>query len=197
MDRFKKKLNGLKHGLKEFHTKKPQVEFFTALLTVPVLLTVIILNVNNLKGNNSNKDSEKNQTIVITQPGNPNTADKEPVVTIETCKEGIGKVTIVNPQENETVSDNPVNVDIKYEPGDYCNGVWSYRVNEGGWSNYDDRSISLYDLPNGSVKFELRVKGLTGSDEETLVRNFVYNGTKTTQTPSPSISPAPSPTPVN
>jgi hypothetical protein len=197
MEKFKQKLNNIKHGLKEFHTKKPQLEFFTALLTIPVLLTVIILNLNNLKGNNSNKDSENNQTIVITQPDNPDTTDKKPEVTNEACKEGIGEVTILNPEENETVSDNPVNVDIKYDPGDYCNSVWSYRVNGGGWSNYDDRSIALYDLPNGSVKLELRVKGLVGSDEETLVRNFIYNGAKTTVAPSPTISPVISPAPTN
>ena len=94
MNRFNKKLSIIKHGLKEFHTKKPHIEFFTALLTVPVLLTVIILNVNNLKGDDKKTDTltDKNQTIVITQPSSSNnTAEKEVIVTKEACEPGIGR----------------------------------------------------------------------------------------------------------
>lgn len=194
METIKKKLNSTKRGLKEFHTKKPQIEFFTALLTVPVLLTVIILNVNNLRSDNKDKETEKepekSQTIVITQPTNK-TETKEIIVTKEACVEGIGEISIAFPQEGESIKDNPVDVDIDYDAGDFCEVVWSYRINEGSWSSYDDRSIALYNLPNGEVKFDLRVKSVVNSDTENLTRTFNYNGASVTSTPTPTVSPTP------
>lgn len=175
----------LKKSIKEFHTKKPHIEFFTALLTIPVLLTVIILNLNNLKGNEE-KETPKNETIVITQTA---PEEKEVIVTKETCEPGIGDISIANPDENENVSDNPVMIDIDYDAGDFCVVVWSYRINGGAWSSYDDRSIALYNLSNGNIKLELRVKSVVGNTQKTLTRNFVYNGTQASVTPT--FTPAP------
>lgn len=195
MEVIKKKLTSTKRGLKEFHTKKPHIEFFTALLTVPVLLTVIILNVNNLRNENKDKETEKepekSQTIVITQPANNNTETKEVVVTKEACEPGIGEISIAFPEEGENVKDNPVDVDIDYDAGDYCEVVWSYRINGGNWSSYDDRSIALYNLPNGEIKFDLRVKSVVNSDTENLTRTFSYSGAPVTSTPTPTVSPTP------
>ena len=100
---------------------------------------MIVLNLNNLKSNN-NKDTSKNETIVITQ--GPAT-EKEVIITKVACKAGIGDISIASPEENETVSNNPVSVDINYDAGDFCAVVWSYRINGGAWSSYDDRSIAL------------------------------------------------------
>ncbi|MBI4097624.1 MAG: hypothetical protein HY426_01140 [Candidatus Levybacteria bacterium] len=172
----------MKKSIKEFHTKKPHIEFFTALLTIPVLLTVIILNLNNLKGSEE-KETPKNETIVITQSA---PQEKEVIVTKEACKAGIGDISISSPDENEEVKDNPIMVDIDYDAGEYCAAVWSYRVNNGGWSNYDDRSIALYNLPNGNIKLELRVKSVVGNSQKTLTRNFVYSGAQTSATPTPT-----------
>ncbi len=191
MEGFKQKMNSIKRGLKEFHTKKPHIEFFAALLTVPVLITVLLLNVNNLKGNSDKKESESNktQTIVVTQPSTEK--EKEVVVTKEVCKPGIGDITIASPDENDSMNDNPVNVDINYEANGYCNVVWSYRVNGGAWSSYDDRSIALYNLSNGNIKLDLRVKSVVNSDEQNLTRNFAYNGNTLDPTTTPSLTPAP------
>ncbi len=175
----------LKRSIKEFHTKKPHIEFFTALLTIPVLLTVIILNLNNLKGDEG-KETPKNETIVITQPV---PQEKEVIVTKEACKEGIGNISIDNPGEGDEVKDNPIMVDVSYQPNGYCEVVWSYRINGGSWSSYDDRSIALYNLSNGNVKFELRVKSVVNSDQKTLTRNFAYSGAQASPTPQTSISP--------
>jgi len=185
----------IKKNLKEFHTKKPYIEFFTALLTVPVLLTVIFLNVNNIRGSNTKpaetKPDEK-QTIVITQPESKNTTEKEIVVTKEACEPGIGDVSIVSPEEGENLSDNPVFVDIDYNANGKCNIVWSYRINNGDWSNFDDRSIALYNLESGDVKMELRVKSVVNSDTDTLTRRFIYSGiTNISPSNSASITPAP------
>lgn len=206
MDLIKKKLISTKRGLKEIHTKKPQIEFFTALLTIPVLLTVIILNINNLKGNSNNKaETEKPQTIVITQPsdsgssnnssntGNANNEKKEEVViTKEVCEPGLGDISIATPEENTEVSDNPVNIEIEYDQNGYCAAVWSYRVNGGAWSSYDDTSISLFNLAPGNVKLDLRVKSLVNSDTKSLSRNFKYSG-NITNSPTTTITPTPIP----
>ena len=189
MESAKQSWSRLKKSIKEFHTKKPHIEFFTALLTIPVLLTVIVLNLNNLKGNN-NKDASKNETIVITQ--GPAT-EKEVIITKVACKAGIGDISIANPEEDEEVNDNPVMVDINYDAGDFCAVVWSYRINNGSWSSYDDRSIALYNLPNGNVKFDLRVKSVVNSQQKSLTRNFEYSGTQSSPTPTITLTPAPTP----
>src|SRR3989344_5210803 len=186
MESISRSWSRLKKSIKEFHTKKPHIEFFTALLTIPVLLTVIILNMNNLRANDNNKEEPKNETIVITQAA---PEEKEIIITKEACKAGIGDVSIANPDENENVSDNPLMIDIDYDAGDFCAVVWSYRINNGSWSSYDDRSIALYNLPNGDVKFELRVKSVVGNSQKTLTRNFVYSGVQATQTPTPTTNP--------
>lgn len=182
-----KYFSGLKKQIKEIHTKKPHLEFFTALLTIPVLLTVIILNYNNLKGAAAPKEAPKNETIVITQSA-PEKETKEIVVTKEACKPEIGNASITAPDEGEEVSDNPVMVDISYDDDEYCQLVWSYRINGGSWSSYDDRSIALYNLTNGDVKLEVRIKSTVNSETKTLTRRFTYNGAAS---PTPSQSQAP------
>lgn len=196
MEIIKNKLRSVKHGLKDIHTKKPYLELIAAALTIPVLITVFALNVDNLKGNKDAKveDNSKTQTIVITQPANDSKTEpkeKEVVVTKEACEPGIGDISIATPSENETVTDNPVLVDIDYEQGKYCEVVWSYKVNAGAWSSYDDTSISLYNLSDGNVKLELRVKSVVNSDQKTLTRNFTYSGAASTPTVSPSLTPTP------
>ena len=86
------------------------------------------------------------------------------------------------------MSDNPVEIDISYDNSQYCGAAWSYRVNDGGWSGYDDRSVALYNLPKGAVKFELRVKSIVGSDTTSLTRNFTYNGQSSAINPDASNS---------
>lgn len=184
-----KYFSALKKQIKEIHTKKPHIEFFTALLTVPVLLTVIILNFNNLKGSNTPKETTKNETIVITQPAS-NTETKEIIVTKPACEPGIGDISITYPDENENISDNPLMVDVDYEAGDKCEVVWSYRINNGSWSSYDDRSIALYNLQNGDIRLDLRVKSVVNTDQKTLTRRFTYTGAASS-TPSPTTTPTP------
>lgn len=181
--------SNIKRQLKEFHTKKPHIEFFTALLTIPVLLTVIILNLNNLRGGEK-KDTVENKTIVITQAA-PN--EKEVIVTKVACEAGIGEISIDNPSEGDEVDGNPVMVDIVYEEGGFCEVVWSYRINNGAWSSYDDRSVALYDLPNGDIKFDLRVKSVVNSDQKSLTRKFHYSGGTVTDTPTPTTTPTATP----
>lgn len=190
MEIFKKAYRKIVADFRKLPERKQYVEFFTAILTVPVLLTVIILNITNLRSANEKKEETKPEQpvreIIITQPvqsGEP----KVMTVTTEPCEAGIGEISIDYPSEGETVTDNPVQFGITYKAGEYCAVVWSYRINNGRWSDYDDRSVALYNLPQGNVKFDLRVKSVVSGEEKSLTRSFAYRGTADT-TPSPTAS---------
>lgn len=186
--------------------KKTYIEFFTALLSVPVLITVIMLNVNNLK--NTNKSTtpppQKEEKIYIPVAATQNTGKNPTSQSINTptqaisttsaneaCKPEIGPVSITSPAEGDTVTDNPAPIIITYKTGEYCAVVWSYRLNDGSWSAYDDKSIALYNLPQGKIKIDVKIKSIVTGDEKILTRNFTYNGTTSASIPtvSPDISP--------
>ena len=172
-------------------SKKQHIEFFSAILTVPVLLTVILLNVNNLKAEKAVEPSSlpKEEKIVISMPtiSVPTSSDKEgesASKSVEQCTKEIAPIEIVSPKEGEALSDNPVSVKILYEQGEYCSSVWAYRINGGKWSEYGDQSISLYNLDRGVVSFELRVKSIVTGEEKILKRNFEYSGESISATPT-------------
>jgi len=183
--------------------KKKYIEFISATLSVPVLITVILINLSNLnkKDQTSVPTEDKGQSITVvpveivrevpagspTQEASPS-ASPTILPTTAMCKRDIGPISITSPDEDDTVTDNPVSIVINYEAGDYCAVVWSYRINDGPWSPYDDKSIALYNLPNGGQKFELKIKSITGGNEKTLIRNFTYEGAAST--PAPSASPS-------
>jgi hypothetical protein len=171
--------------------KKKYLEFFTALLSIPVLITVIVLNlnsVNNLKDGKPTEAPKQGGSFFSIPIDNKKDVKPSPLVqltgTAAPCKKELGPVDIENPEENETISDNPVSVIISYPDDEYCPAVWAYRINGGGWSDYDNKSIALYNLPNGKVKFELKVKSLVKNQEKTITRNFAYKGTPTTVAPT-------------
>lgn len=171
---MKRVLKKIAHHYRKIPERKPYLEFITAILSIPVLLTVIILNFNTLR---ADKKEEKppvttTEKIYVTLPGSKdNTGPHEP------CTPGIGEISISSPEEDEEVMDNPVFVEIDHEDGVYCEVVWSYRINNGKWSDYDDRSIALYNPPQGDVKVDVRVKSVVNNDSDSLTRNFTYKGT--------------------
>lgn len=187
-------------AIEQLPGKKQYFELITAVLTIPVLLTVIVLNVHSLKAKEAEvKDAkaehEKVNQIVVRVPTEK--ADKSPTPTQqnEACKREIGPIDITTPYENETVTDNPVSIVVSYDDDTYCAVVWSYKVNDGKWSEYDDKSIALYNLPAGTVRLELRVKSVVTREEKRLSRTFVY---KPEETPSPTTgAQIPSPTLAN
>lgn len=174
---------------------KPYIEFLTAFLSIPVMITVMLLNFNSLKNLNA-KPTPSPLPGVNTQAGffaEPIGAEtpEEPTpdgATPEPCLRGLGPVTITTPDENDVVTENPVTIDIAYDDKRYCAAAWSYRINGGSWSGYDDRSVALYNLPQGPVKFELRVRSIAGDDTRTVTRNFTYKGSGTILIPTSSSS---------
>src|SRR5690606_37404596 len=92
------------------------------------------------------------------------------------CKEEVGPISITFPQEGAVVKDSPVCINIRDADEDYCSVVWSYRINNGTWSEYNSNSPCLYNLPTGDVKFELRVQSTVSQDTDVLERTFKYEG---------------------
>lgn len=184
--------------------KKRYVEFITALLTVPVLLTVLISNIANI---NSNKKQEEKVTptvavsptekvVTITERIIEKEATATPTFTPtptvpKECKKEVGPVRITTPSEGQLMSNNPVCIKISYSDGDYCSVVWSYKIDKGDWSDYTDREICLYNLDPGPKTLELKVKSSQSDDEVSLIRNFYYKTKDApTATPLPTVSPA-------
>jgi len=187
--------------------KKKHVEFITALLSVPVMLTVIIINLNNLK---QSKDTTSKQPttapIQILITGN---ADREkrpfpsvslnpsisptptlsptPSPTAAACKKQIGPVTILSPQESEIVTKDTVCINITTD-NTYCSVVWSYSLNGGSWSDYTDKDICLYNLSSGNKTIQLKVKSSVSDEVIQLQRSFIYKNPSATATPSSTTS---------
>ncbi len=176
----------VKKHIKKLKIRKNHLDWIAAVLSIPVLLTVMILNLNNLNSQKKNVDSPTpkpvEKVIVVPQDGDKST----PQPTNPSCKKDVGPIEITFPKEGEIVTENPVCINIKYSDSNYCSVVWSYRINDGPWSEYNSNSPCLYNLPQGDVKFELRIQSTASQDQEMLTRNFTY---KSSLTPTSSITP--------
>ncbi len=193
--------------------KKKYIEVVTATLSIPVLLSVVYMNYMNIQEKRSGSD---NKDTVVEQPKDstptiitiirdgerepteaPDEEELTPTPTTgskEECIKDIGPIDIISPQENTTVSGNPLDIDIRYDQGDYCSVVWSYRINNGQWSEYSDNDIVIYNMSSGKKTLELRVKSLVSNQNKTLTRVFTYQNTDTEiPTPTSTITPTSSP----
>jgi hypothetical protein len=187
MEKVKKFIRKTKYSYRALPDKKQYVEFFTAALTVPMLLTVIIINLNNLRSTKVatvTPTPTQERPIVVNVPGSTGKPEVQP--SNSACTKGIGPISIDYPDENETIDDNPIQININYQQGNFCAAVWAYRINDGKFSEYDDKSIALYNVPNGTIRFQLRVKSIVTGETKTLTRNFIYNGSQDTPSASGS-----------
>lgn len=176
--------------------KKRYAEFVTAFLSIPVLLTVIISNVNNLNNKSDDTKPVTTPTTIVQyvpvqapnsrpQQNQQSTPTGVATPTSGDCKKEVGPVDVSYPSEGSVVVENPVTIDISYHPGEYCAVVWSYRINGGGWSQFDDKSIALFNMPEGDKRLELRVKSLGSGQEVFVVRNFYYQPIQLNSSPTP------------
>ena len=193
MERIKKLIKKIQN----IRIKKVHLDYIAGLLSIPVLITAVVINYTNLSSRN-NKTSpvptsapSTSKVIVVTQSGSSN----QPTVTQAACIKSIGPIEITYPTENQNVSNNPLCITINYPNTSYCPVIWSYRINNGAWSDLGSTVPCLYNLPSGSVQFTLKVDSTVSSDTTTLVRNFTYSGSNNiptpTLTPSPSLTPTP------
>lgn len=196
----------IRHWYRSLPEKKRYIELLTAVLTVPVLITVLIANVRNINTQPQKNESISSgssvlgtvrQTPTPTFPVNKSgTTDAspssitspEPSHTPQQCNPAVGNPTIKYPKEGEVVTGNPVCIDISIEKEGFCSVVWSYRINNSAWSEFTDKSFCIYDLSPGQKQLEVRIKSIVSGDEVTRSRTFLIPGM--TATPTPESSPS-------
>ncbi len=205
------KLKRFVRSISQLPDKKKYIEFITAILSIPVLLSVILLNYTNLQNQNKPEDNKTTPSpaviTIIRDRDDNNTdsnSDSEPTVSNTECTPEVGPVTIVSPEAGETISDNPLTIVISQNDDDneYCAIVWSYRINGSSWSNFDDRDIAIYNMESGEKKLDVRFKSIISGDEESISRTFYYQNKQQVSTPTtaptstiqPTSTPSPSPT---
>lgn len=195
----------MREGIKKLPEKKPHLDFIAAILSVPVLTTVLILNIITLQKNakptptptpSPTPQYYRIGTEHITAAVTP--APTMPTINPDQCTKDIGPINIATPDENAITTDNPVCIGINYEQGKYCASVWAYRINGSKLSDYSNNSVCLYNLPEGTNTFQLFVKSLASGSTKTLDRHFIYKNPASSLTPTASatITPVISPTPA-
>ena len=181
--------------------KKRHIELITAVLSIPMMLTVIFVNYNNIKNQKNNTATETTpiQVVITGTTSNTNTTatptanskiTATPNPTKPECKKGIGSVKITSPNEDEVITSDSVCINISTDDK-YCGVTWSYQLNGNNWSDYSDNEICLYNLSAGKKELQVKIKSSTNSEIVTLERNFIY---KTSETTSPTPTPTSTPT---
>ncbi len=172
--------------MRELPNKKRYLELITAFLSIPVLLTVVYLNLTNIQERKKEPEAKeaKNEKVTIL-PVQIKENGKQPAPKDDKeCVAQVPRATLSYPREGETVADNPLHLNLSLEGDGYCSVVWSYRINGARWSDYDDRSIYLYNMDSGSKTLELRIKSIVSGEEKMIVRNFTYRNESTVPTPT-------------
>ncbi len=193
-----------KEIIKRLPEKKAHFDFIAAVLTIPVLVTVLILNLGSLLTKNSKATTTPTPTIPVSRSSPTPTISSShiqstsspqvttilitntPEPTTNQCTPGIGQIDIGYPSEGQTVTNNPVCTVINYNAGNYCSVIWAYSINGSPLSDYSNNSVCLYNLPSGSNTFTLQVKSLVSNDTKTITRHFIYNGPNQ---PTPTFTP--------
>ena len=191
--------------------KKKYIEVITASLSIPVLLSVVLVNYLNIQDQRKKElliptpvmSQSAGPTIITvvrdqvpsTSSGQVPTATPDPKASPQPneCIREIGPITILAPQEGENVNTNPFTIDVDYNQGDYCSVVWRYRLDGGNWSQFGDDDIVIYNLSSGQKKIELEVKSIVTNVSKAYTRTFTYQNTQevptVTSTPSPTTLP--------
>lgn len=175
-------LEKIKHWYRTLPDKKVYFELVGAVLTIPVLVTVILLNLNNLNNQNKNAKNDSKPSASPTSEKNksyvPVTVEKQEATPSPnpSCKKDIGPIQIISPHDGQVISANPVCIEISYKQGEYCTVTWSVKVDNGQWSDFSDNNICLYDMTNGSKMAQVRVRNVDGTKEILLQRTFQYTG---------------------
>lgn len=182
----------IKNTIRGLPNKKVYFELIAAVLTIPVLITVIILNITNLSKNKKTTPTPPSvvEKIFITnEAGTP--VQQEPSDSVDdSCVAEAGPVRISSPGEGDVVRTNPVCVTIAQPDNKYCSIVWAYQLDNADWSTFSQNDICFYNMPAGEHELNVKVRSSQSNDEVILERNFTYDGPSeivpTTQTASSS-----------
>ena len=184
--------------------KKKYFELATAVLSVPMIVTVIIVNLNSINRSKQTTTvtSAPIQVVVETPASgsgniNPPKDDKQSKITPTAtptitptnvaCKQGVGEVEISSPQEDEVITSDNVCIIISTD-SDYCGVTWSYKLDNGDWSSFSDQNICLYNLSAGKKNLQVKIKSNVVDKTVTLARDFTYK-TAITPTVTPTATP--------
>jgi hypothetical protein len=180
---MKKTFEKVKNVTRKTLEHKPHLEFISGILTIPVLITAILLNLNNLRSKPAATPTPtpiQNQKPATIYQQTPVTSvqkatSPQPTTNPNQCIKGIGPIDITYPQEGQTINNtNPLCIDISYNGDNYCAVVWAYKINGGSLSDYSNNSVCLYNLPAGNNTFSLQVKSLVSNSVKTIERHFNY-----------------------
>lgn len=172
--------------------RKIHLDYIAGLLTIPVLVTAVVINLNNLNANKKPaaavNSAPSPQVIVV--PASSGATTQQNTSSTQSCQKTVGPTVITFPQEGQSIADNPVCLVVTYQDPSYCPVVWSYRVNGGAWSPFSSDQPCLYNLPTGNVTVNLKVDSTASSQQITLTRNFSYAGSQNVPTATPTIVPS-------
>lgn len=179
----------IKKWWKNIPEKKRYIEVVTALLSIPVLATAILLNLGNLRDSNKSKDIpfQTQQGGVTVIPIELKEKNVSP--TNQQCKKEVGPVEIVYPKENQTVSDNPLCIEIAQKSAEYCSVQWSLKLNDGDRSSFTDKQFCFSNVSSGQQKVQAIIKSTVSQDQTLLERNFIYQN-KSGSSPTPATTSA-------
>lgn len=175
--------------------RKQYIEFFTAILSLPIMITAIILNINALrpKTTPTTPAPTQGEKIIIISPPAHTTLNSAPATSTAptggACMTALPNVSIPDPGEGDTVTKDAVCIVPDIASGNYCAIVWRYSINNTSWSDYDDKAFCLYNLQSGNVTLRMQIKStVTGATQE-IDRHFIYqNSSSPTPTSSASSS---------
>jgi len=197
----------LRKSIANLPDKKKYIEVITASLSIPVLLSVVLVNYLNIQDKRSTdknvptiteQPKEQSPTIITIiressgtspTPGVSPVISETPLPTRAECIKDVGQISILTPKENETITTNPLEIDIQYDQGEYCSVVWRYRINNTNWSNFTDNNIIIYNMDTGKKTLDLQVKSIVSDKSTTISRAFTYQNSDAVSTPTVTPSP--------
>lgn len=186
----KQKVRQYIENVKHFRLQKMHLDYVAGILSIPVLITAIIINWGNLTKKPASQTTATPSPEVIIVTGTQAAPTSTPG-----CIKSVGPFTITSPKEGEVVNTNPVCITLDYSNANYCSVVWSYRINGGAWSAFNTSSPCLYNLPSGTVTVDFQVNSTASTDQKTFTRTFTYAGSASPTTSiTPTITPSMTPT---
>ncbi|MDD2483258.1 MAG: hypothetical protein PHE32_01165 [Candidatus Shapirobacteria bacterium] len=173
--------------------KKRHIELITAALSVPMMLTVILVNMNNIKAQKEKVETATPTSapiqVIIDNPTATNSTVTNtkttpmPLPSRAECKKEIGPIEILSPQEGEIVTSDNVCINISTD-GKYCPVTWSYKLGTDSWSDFNNNDICLYNLTPGKKQLQIKIKSTVIDKTITLERNFIYQTSATSTSTS-------------
>ncbi len=183
--------------------KKRYFELVAAILSIPVLITVILLNTNILRGEKKD-DLPTTPTIIETQKVQVITQPPQQIVVQQSqpesklpktnCIEGVGPVDILSPRNGEELRANPVCLQINTDK-DYCPVLFSSSLDGSDFSEYSSDGVCFYNLEAGEHDATVRIKSTITDEVVSLGRSFVIEDNVqgvATGTPVPVVKESPS-----